>query len=326
MTRSTGPVAGLLAGATALAVLLPPAAATAQAPAPTDTAGAWLAGQLVDGDHLASEVGGQSYVNYGPTADVALGLLATGAEPATFEAVLDFLTDPDAGRRLHRVGRPRPTPARRKARPHDHHGRPDPHAVGGTDLVSALEGLEADTGRYRGPVGLRRLLERARPVLRPALPPRRRTAWTPPAPRCEFLADAQCDDGGFPQDARHGDLRVERRRHGPRAAGAGRRRRGSRGAGRCGRVVDEPTRRRRRLGRPAERQQHRLRRGWDRRSGPFGLHALEPSSPALRTRAADSRSLPAAEVTRSPQLRRCCCSTDRRPHPWPVGSPARTAG
>ena len=144
MTRSTGPVAGLLAGAAALAVLLPPAAATAQAPAPTDAAGAWLAGQLVDGDHLASEVGGQSYVNYGPTADVALGLLATGAEPATLEAVLDFLTDSrrSVDAYMHGVGRPRPTPARSaKLGLTTTHGRPATRdAVGGTDLVVRTRG------------------------------------------------------------------------------------------------------------------------------------------------------------------------------------------
>ncbi len=198
MTRSTGPIAGLLAGATAFAVLLPPAAATA-ASAPTEAAGSWLAGQLVDGDHLASEVGGQTYVNYGPTADVALGLLATGTAPATLEDVLAFLTDPASVDGYTGSGDEAYAGAVAKLGLTTTLAGLDPYAIGGTDLVATLEGLEADTGRYRDQSAygdFSNILGQSFGLLFLEAAP----GVDPSDAAVQFLADAQCDDGGFPQD------------------------------------------------------------------------------------------------------------------------------
>ena len=201
MTRSTGPLTGLLAGAAAVAVLLPPATAVAQEPTPTADAAAWLVDQLVDGTHHESEFGGEVYVNYGPTADAALALLTTGEQPEAAEDILDFLTTPEAVDAYVHGDSETDTYAGATAKLGyvTTVAGLDPRAVGGEDLVATLQALETDAGRYSDEstfgdysnvlaqsFGLL-FLDAADDV-------------APSDDAVQFLVDAQCDDGGFPQD------------------------------------------------------------------------------------------------------------------------------
>ena len=230
MTRSTGPVAGLLAGATALAVLLPPAAATARPPPrPRRPAPGWPASW--------------STATTSPPRSAARPTSTTG-RPRTWRSACSPPATA-AGDPRGRARRSSPIPRRSTATSGSGDeayagaiaklgltttlAGLDPHAVGGTDLVATLEGLEADTGRYRDQsaygdfsnvlgqsFGL--LFLDAAPGVDPSdaavAVPRRR-----PVRR-----------RGLPAGPRHADLRVEHRRHRPGAAGAGRRRRGPAGA------------------------------------------------------------------------------------------------
>lgn len=204
MTRSTRPLTGLLAGATAVAVLLPPATAVAQEPTPTEAAATWLVDQLVDGDHLAGEFGPQ----YGPTADVALGLLTTGEQPTVLEDVLDYLTSPEVvDAYVHggdfdgtTVDDPTYVGANAKLGFLVTRAGLDPRAVGGDDLVEGMLSLEdsetgafedrSDYGNFANVLGQSfaiMFLDEAEDV-------------DPSTASVQYLIDAQCDDGGFPQD------------------------------------------------------------------------------------------------------------------------------
>lgn len=201
MTRSTRPLAGLLAGATVVALAVPTSAAVAQdATTPTARAATWLADQLVDGTHLESEVGDQTYVNYGPTADVALGLLATGEQPDVGEDVLDYLTtEANVDGYVH-GGTDTDTFAGATAKLGylvTEAGRA-PDAVGGENLVSLLEGLEAGSGRYEDDSAFgdfSNVFSQAFGLLFLDGAP----AVVPSDAAVQFLVDAQCPDGGFPE-------------------------------------------------------------------------------------------------------------------------------
>ncbi|MBA2477299.1 MAG: hypothetical protein H0V38_01710 [Sporichthyaceae bacterium] len=103
MTRSTTtrrrPASRVLGRIARIALLAPVVAAAtvtlaagpAQA-APPDDAAAYLVSQLTEGDHV--EIGG--FVQYGPTIDVGLGLLAADSRTATLAAITDYVTTADS--------------------------------------------------------------------------------------------------------------------------------------------------------------------------------------------------------------------------------------
>lgn len=203
MTRSTRS-RGLLAGATAVALLLPPGAAVAQDPTPTGSATAWLVDQLVDDDHLEGEFGPL----YGPTADVGLALLATGQQPAALEDVLAYLTTPEAvDTYVHggefdgdTVDDPTYVGANAKLGYLVTRAGLDPRAVGGDDLVEGMRSLEdPDTGAFhdRSDFGdFANVLGHSFALLFLDAVPK----VDPSAASIQYLVDAQCPDGGFPQD------------------------------------------------------------------------------------------------------------------------------
>ena len=204
MKRSTRPLTGLLAGATAVAVLLPPATAVAQEPTPTEAAAAWLVDQLVDGDHLSGEFGPQ----YGPTADVALALLTTGEQPAVLGEVLDYLTSPEVVDAYVHGGEfdgttvedPTYVGANAKLGFLVTVAGLDPRAVGGDDLVEGMLSLEDDeTGAFedRSDFGnFANVLSQSFAIMFLD----EAEGVDPSTASVQYLVDAQCDDGGFPQD------------------------------------------------------------------------------------------------------------------------------
>jgi hypothetical protein len=147
-TRGRRRLAGwVLAPAAGLAVIVL-IATPAQAGPPEDAA-SYLVSQLVDGDHV--EMGG--FVQYGPTIDVGLGLLASGSQADPLDAITSFMTTEDAVfNYVHGGGFDAPDAAYAGATAKlGFFGSitgGDPRAVGGEDLIDTLQSLEGNDGRF----------------------------------------------------------------------------------------------------------------------------------------------------------------------------------
>ena len=200
MTRSTSParrrVAGsVLAPVAALALVV--LAAAPAAAGPPDDAAAYLVSQLVDGDHV--EAGG--FVQYGPTIDVGLGLLAADSEPESLEAVTAFMTTEDAlFNYVHGAGFDRPDAAYAGATAKlgflvSITGG-DPREVAGEDIVETLLSLEGNDGRFsdRSDFGdFSNVLGQSFAILSLTAA----EGVEPSAASVQLLVSAQCDDGGY---------------------------------------------------------------------------------------------------------------------------------
>lgn len=210
MTRSSA-LLRLLSTTVATAVTLamlaaPPAGAAiaADRAATVDAAAGYLVDQLVDGTHLEGDFGPQ----YGPTADVAYGLLAAGAEGETLNDVLAYMVRPETvDAYVHgqpfdgtTVEDPAYVGATAKLGLLVTVAGMDPRATGGTDLVATLQSLEneesgrfedrSDFGNFANLFGQSFglvFLHAAEGV-------------APSDASIRALLDAQCEDGGFPQD------------------------------------------------------------------------------------------------------------------------------
>lgn len=196
----------LLAGTAAATLVLAPSAALAQdpsAPTPPEAAADWLVDQLTDGTHLTQSFGDQTFVNYGPTADVALGLLMTGQQTDTREDVVDFLSTEESVDAYVHGGSDQDTYAGAAAKLGfltTVAGR-DARDVGGEDLVATLLGLEGDDGRFRDDINS--FPGEFSNVLGQSFALMFLTATDDVAPSdasVQYLMDAACPDGGFPQD------------------------------------------------------------------------------------------------------------------------------
>lgn len=188
-----------------------PAYADPGAPAPSpdpasrvvlSRASAYVVAALTDGDHVVGAYG----PDLGQTADVALGLAASGTEPDTLARVLDYLRA-HAGAYVHgdpglgeKEGAGYAGPSAKLALLAAVTGG-DPTSFGGIDLLAELGDLSStsgpDAGRYvddsafgdySNPLG------QAFAVL--AL--ERASTSGAPQQAVDVLAGAQCFDGGFP--------------------------------------------------------------------------------------------------------------------------------
>ncbi len=208
MTRSTtttrrrsaglvlAPVAGL-----AMIVLI---AAPAQA-GPPDDAAAYLVAQLTDGDHL--EIGG--FVQYGPTIDVGLGLLAAESEAASLDAIAAFLSTEDAVfNYVHGGGFDAPDAAYAGATAKLGFFASitggDPRDVGGEDLVDTLLSLEGNDGRFADHSDFgdfSNIIGQSFAILSLTAA----DGVEPSDAAVRTLVNAQCDDGGYTLDFDGGD-------------------------------------------------------------------------------------------------------------------------
>ena len=132
-------------------------AGSPQTPSPTTStsspaaqhAAAYVAGHLKEGDHVEGKFG----ADLGQTSDVALGLAATGGQPATLAKVLTYLDthgaayvhgDPSSGEKTgaHYAGSTGKLAFVARAT-----GK-NPASFGGLDLISELRALMGKDGRF----------------------------------------------------------------------------------------------------------------------------------------------------------------------------------
>lgn len=192
-SRSARTRAGTLfaAAMTAAALAVAPGTAAAATPGPSS---AFLAAQLAaNGNHLTSSYDGQTFVDYGLTADAVFALAAEDSAQDAAQQATDFLAahvddylgtagDTYAGA----TGKLLTLAVVQGENPRD---------FGGQDLVSRLQGTMADTGRfadvsawgdYSNTIGQSW-----------ALIGLQRSGDAPHAEAVSFLRGQQCADGGF---------------------------------------------------------------------------------------------------------------------------------
>ncbi|MEO8518456.1 MAG: prenyltransferase/squalene oxidase repeat-containing protein [Dermatophilaceae bacterium] len=171
---------------------------TTSTPSPTAArAAAYVASHLKDGDHVEGKFG----ADLGQTADVALGLAATGGQPAALAKVLTYLDthgaayvhgDPSTGEKAgaHYAGSTGKLALVAKAT-----GK-DPSSFGGFDLISELSALMAKDGRFRDDS---KFGDYSNPLGQSfdILALKRGAPEGAPKAAIDMLLTAQCPDGGF---------------------------------------------------------------------------------------------------------------------------------
>lgn len=180
-----------LAATGVLSLALAPSAAAAQ----PDDGAAYLAGRLADGgDRLTTEFDGTSYDDIGLTLDAVLSLAAAGAGEDQATATTDYVVAGAAAYAGTDDGDAYAGASAKLLLTAVVRGL-DPTDVGGADLVTRLQGLEAESGRYTdrsefgdysnaigqslGLIGLSR------------------AGVNPSTAAVDYLLDQQCADGGF---------------------------------------------------------------------------------------------------------------------------------
>ncbi|WP_018681363.1 hypothetical protein [Actinokineospora enzanensis] len=197
--------------------LAPPTPAQAPEPeTPVGHAAAYLAGRLVDGDHVEVTQDGRTFVDYDATADVVLALHALGGQPDAVDRATRFLLTP-ASIDAYAHGVPyEPGPAayaeplarlRLVAGFQRDTGEYDQVS---TDLDAALAGLRSDAGIF---TDTGQFADASTAVQRHVWATTATIAASDHAALAavDSLADRQCRDGTFPQnmttaDCATGDL------------------------------------------------------------------------------------------------------------------------
>lgn len=189
-----------LAAVTGHAVAASPSLA-AGSTAPEDGAAAaassWLAGQLVDGDHMETVFDGTGYPDHGLTADVILALTSTGSEDEAATAATGWLTDPDNVTAYVGSGAEQYAGAHAKLALTAIARGLDPTDLGDLDIIRGLKALETDEGRFSDASAwsdYSNVITQSFALI--AL--ERGTEDGASDASVDFLAGAQCDDGGFP--------------------------------------------------------------------------------------------------------------------------------
>ncbi|MFF7586237.1 peptidase [Kitasatospora purpeofusca] len=164
---------------------------------PDAAAAGWLARQLVDGDHFESVFDGTAYPDQGLTIDAVLAFAAAGSADQAAARATDWLARPDilsgylgdgtteayagATAKLLLAAEVRGTA---------------PSAFGGVDLPARLRSLLTPSGRFSDRSQWGDYSNAFGQSL--ALIALQRTPGGAPASAVDFLAAAQCADGGFP--------------------------------------------------------------------------------------------------------------------------------
>ncbi|MFJ6673534.1 prenyltransferase/squalene oxidase repeat-containing protein [Actinosynnema sp. NPDC091369] len=193
--------AAVIAAAAVAALVAAPAAQSQARAVPTtdagDAAAGWLARQLVDGDHFENVLDGVAYPDQGLTLDALFAFTAAGVASDSADQAAAWLAEPAVLANYLNFGDPADAFAGAHAKlalAVQVRGQ-DPTAFGGVDLIAGLTALQAPNGRFRDKSrhgDYSNGFTQAFAVL--AL-----DRWKG-APRAavDYLAGAQCPDGGFP--------------------------------------------------------------------------------------------------------------------------------
>jgi LPXTG-motif cell wall-anchored protein len=190
-------LATLLALFTAVLVASPASAAPVPTEDPADAAAGWLAGQLVDGDHLETVFDGVGYPDLGLTLDAVLAFAASGTSAGSAEAALTYVADPanlpvyvGDGTTESYAG----ALAKLSYATLVYGG--DPTSVGGADLLARLRARQQASGRFTDASqygDFSNAFSQAYAILALA-----RVPGGAPAAAVGYLADQACPDGGIP--------------------------------------------------------------------------------------------------------------------------------
>ncbi|MEV6979472.1 prenyltransferase/squalene oxidase repeat-containing protein [Kitasatospora sp. NPDC093806] len=164
---------------------------------PDAAAAGWLARQLVDGDHFETVFDGTAYPDQGLTIDAVLAFAAArGADQAAAKATA-WLARPDILRGYLGDGTTEAyAGATAKLLLAAEVRGADPTAFGGVDLPARLRSLQSPSGRFSDRSQWGDYSNAFGQSL--ALLALQRTPGGAPAGAVDFLAAAQCADGGFP--------------------------------------------------------------------------------------------------------------------------------
>ncbi|MFE9748125.1 peptidase [Saccharothrix saharensis] len=193
--------AAVIAAAAVAALVSAPAAQSRVPAVPTtdvgDAAAGWLARQLVDGDHFENVLDGVAYPDQGLTLDALFAFTAAGVASDSADRAAAWLAEPAVLANYLSFGDPAESYAGAHAKlalAVQVRGQ-DPTAFGGVDLIAGLTALQAPSGRFRDKSkygDYSNGFTQAFAVL--AL-----DRWQgAPKAAVDYLAGAQCGDGGFP--------------------------------------------------------------------------------------------------------------------------------
>ncbi|WP_067479200.1 hypothetical protein [Actinomadura hibisca] len=177
---------------------------------PAARLGSYLAGKLVDGDHVEVAESGKTYVDYAATADLVLALRALGEQPVAVTRASRFLLEPDSVK-SYAYGQPYEREPAAYAEPlaklqiiarflQPEPAAPKDIATTVTKLRDDLAGLRNEAGRFadKGSYG-----DADKSVRRHAWAVLATTAGSAPgesASSLDVLLKSQCADGTFPAE------------------------------------------------------------------------------------------------------------------------------
>ena len=208
MTRHIGRAGALLL--TTAAVLLgaaaPSSAATTDDPA--EAGAGWLESKLADGDHLEVEFDGQSFPDYGLTADAVLAFDSARVAHDAAGRATDYLAANVGAYAGDGTTESYAGPLAKLINVSAAQGA-DPTSFGGRNLVDDLTALECgsvhrpdceaeDTGRFSDKSAFGNFSNGIGQSLA-LIGLKRATTTGPSAAAITFLVEQQCDDGGFPE-------------------------------------------------------------------------------------------------------------------------------
>ncbi|GAA2979549.1 prenyltransferase/squalene oxidase repeat-containing protein [Actinokineospora diospyrosa] len=182
--------------ACAVTVIAAPSATAAPTHIPAQAAAGWLARQLVDGDHMVTEFGGITYPDQGLTIDTVFALAASGTSDGHGGAALTWLARPEnLGGYIGTDGEAYAGATAKTALAVQVRGG-NPTAFGGVDLIARLRSLQAPSGRFSDVSAWGDFSNTITQSL--AVITLGRTTAGAPTKAVDFLAAAQCADGGYP--------------------------------------------------------------------------------------------------------------------------------
>ncbi|MFA9445990.1 S-layer homology domain-containing protein [Egicoccus sp. AB-alg6-2] len=203
MRTLRGPGRRIVVGIASAALTIATATAVSASPAPSDPvqpaedAAGWLEGRFVAGERIETTFDGQTYPDWGLTADAIFALAGTGVAGDTIGSATDWLQTQVGAYTGDGSSEVYAGPTAKLVLVAETTGR-DARQFGGRDLVGQLHALEDERGRFSDASqwgDYSNAITQSLAVI--ALERATDTGASDAA--VSFLADAACDDGGIPE-------------------------------------------------------------------------------------------------------------------------------